>query len=259
MGRLLENLLHLNHLRKFVGFEVLGAALKTEFKHKLIGKPEGKKVLVLAPHFDDDVLGCGGTLALHTLAKDQIQIVYLTAEASTAEIRKAEAKQAAKILGANELTFLDRPDGKLGVDAEIIKALSQIISQEKPDLIYTPTFDDPHPDHLATCQNLARALEQTPFAGQIFSYEIWSPIFANRLVKIDETIEQKKQAMLAHASQLKERSYLEALLGLASYRAGMFNHGKYAEAFFACDRQLYLKLFDLIKKTSGKAGIAQLS
>ena len=62
---------------------------------------------------------------------------------------------------------------------------------------------------------------------------------------IDSVINYKKKAIRAHASQLNDRDYLEAIIGLNRYRAGMFRVGEYAEAFFSYNKELYLKLLRL--------------
>ena len=120
--------------------------------------------------------------------------------------------------------------------------MSQIINETKPNTVYVPSFADPHPDHLETAKLLAIALPASEFKGEILAYEVWQPIFANRLVNIESVWESKEKAILAHKSQLADRNYLSAISGLNRYRAGMFNVGKYAEAFFSVNKELYLKI-----------------
>ena len=88
----------------------------------LIDKPEGSKVLVLSPHQDDDIFGCGGVLHKHHLAGDYIVSVYLTdgrkggTESESDEQitlkRREEAHKAADIIGINRLVFMDKEDYK---------------------------------------------------------------------------------------------------------------------------------------------------
>src|SRR5262249_19026582 len=93
-----------------------------------------KSIVVLAPHMDDEVLGCGGILRGHVLAGAHVTVVYMTdgrrgkpelyqqnlsKEDLTREedhlvlLRKEEAARAARIVGIQELLFLDYPDGNL--------------------------------------------------------------------------------------------------------------------------------------------------
>lgn len=245
-----DYLLHLNHLRKFVGYETFYRAINTGFKLDILDKPISGKALVLSPHPDDDAFGCGGTISLHRKVGCEVKVIYLHDGSGGGEkdVREAEARNSADILGTHDLEFWQIADKQELKTPKDIKRLSDVINTFDPAVIYVPSFLDPHPDHCEVAELLAYALKSTNFSGMIFSYEIWSPIFANRLIKIDEVIDLKKQAIDAHGSQLTERGYKEAIVGLAQYRAGMFNAGKYAEAFFACDGKTYQKLFKL---TSG--------
>ena len=255
-----DYLLHLNSLRKAFGGGILYSAIRTKLKLQILGGISQKKTLVLSPHPDDDVIGCGGTLSLLTKENSQIKIIYLTQgsggtekrlsqreKKALGEEREEEARRAAKLIGTGDIEFWRYQDGGLSGGRAIGKLMTELIVKFDPEVIFCPSFQDSHPDHVQTVRILCGALKNMPnFRGEIWSYEVWSPLFANRLIKIDGVIEVKKQALSCHKSQLESRSYLKAVIGLATYRAGMFMAGEYAEAFFACDRSLYLKLFDLI-------------
>ncbi len=257
--RLKDNLLSVNNLRKFAGYSIFRSGVKSDFKLEIYNSMPECNVLVLSPHPDDDVIGCGGALRLHADSGASIKVVYLTdgssgegkkdksREKKVAMVRESEAKKAGEIIGANDLIFWRYQDGKLPNNKTTQKLLLTLISDFKPDIIYAPSFLDPHPDHLEACKILRDALKQVNFEGTIYSYEIWTPIYANRLISIDKSVHKKELAVLAHESQNKERSYFEAIMGLNRYRAGMHNAGKYAEAYFACNKELYLKLFELVE------------
>ncbi len=261
LKRLKDNLLHINNLRKFLGYEIFRQATASSLKLEIIKTPPEGRVLILSPHLDDDVIGCGGIIKLHIQKDDQVKIVYLADGSGglpknkiftrsdrrrLAQTREKEAKEATLILGVDEPIFWRYQDGHFSANSTTIKLLENILSTFSPDIIYLPSFLDPHPDHLETCKIFYQVLPRYDFAGQIFSFEIWSPIYANRLVNIDKVIDYKKRALLAHKSQLSSRGYLEAIMGLNQYRAGMYNAGKYAEGFFACNKKLYLQLFELL-------------
>jgi LmbE family N-acetylglucosaminyl deacetylase len=256
--KLVDSLLDLNHLRKFAGFAVLKNVWGSGFKLQVVARPPRGRVLVLSPHPDDDVLGGGGALALHARQGDRVKIIYLfdgsggeqdpARRRAIARNREAEARLAAQILGANYLEFWRVPDGASILNRSCATKLTRVWRAFAPDIIYAPSFLDPHPDHCATARLLAFFLKKYNFQGLIYSYEVWAPQFINRLVSIDATKELKVQAIKAHRSQLEARGYLDAMIGLAKYRAGMFGAGGYAEGFLSCRRQLYLSLFDLIKK-----------
>ena len=223
-------------------------------------------VLVLSPHPDDDAIGCGGTIKLHSDSGAVIKTVFLTdgsagkrraskdAQKKLVELREKETRRAGEILGISDLIFWRYQDGKLACNKTTTKLLSTLISDFKPDIIYAPSFLDPHPDHLETARILYCSLSENQYQGTIYSYEVWSPIYANRIICIDETIHKKELAILAHESQLKERSYFDAVMGLNRYRAGMYSAGQYAEAFLSTNKELYLRLFDLASFKENKKG-----
>lgn len=243
MKNIKDNLLHINNLRKALGFSVFHEAVKSESKHEILENMPKGNVLVIAPHPDDDVFGCGGTIKLHTSQSDKVKIVYLTCKGTE---REKEARKAASVLGVTDLEFLDLKDGAIVSNNLAIEQFSNLINEFQPKIIYAPSFLDPNNDHFECAKILSQTLKKMPFAGKIFLYEVWSPIYTNRLVVIDKSFQTKVEAMSEHKSQLKDRDYLDAMTGLARYRAGMFNAGRYAEAFFTCNRELYIKLFDLI-------------
>ena len=117
------------------------------------------KVLVLAPHPDDESIGCGGTLCLHAGRGDRSAVVYLTSgelglkhlPTSKAWLaREQEAAKAAQVLGIGERFFLRLPDWCVGDDvAKAAMKLSPLLKRLRPDLIYLPHAQEWHPDHKA--------------------------------------------------------------------------------------------------------------
>lgn len=262
-----DRLLQINHFRKFIGQEFVYNALHSNFKLEIKSTPPTGKVLVLSPHPDDDIIGCGGVLAMHVKQGDAVKVVY-TSDGSLgfADIkrptqrektelvreREFEAKEAAKVIGVDDLVFWRYKDGNISANSSAVKLMQNLLSSYKPDIVYIPSFQDPNSDHFETCKIFAESIRLLSFEFEIISYEVWSPLFANRIISIDKYINQKKQALEAHRTQLKSRGYLDAILGLGKYRAGMYKAGNYAEAFFSCNRNLYLKLFDLMEFKNGK-------
>jgi LmbE family N-acetylglucosaminyl deacetylase len=268
MRRLIHHALHWNALRKLVGWSTLDAAVKNRLHLEIVSDPPSGKVLVLAPHPDDDIFGCGGALAKHVDQGDEIQIVYLCdgrsgTKRATTEIvreelkktRRAEATAAAEILGipAADLSFWGYRDGHLIANKTTTKALTQVIADFVPRTIYVPHPSDSHPDHEATATVLFKTLQAigADLPSEIWSYEIWQPTFANRLLDISATLAQKEAAITAHASQLKCRPYADAILGLNAYRGGMHGLPGPAEAYLVLKPPLYLKLWELLRGLNG--------
>jgi len=262
IGKIKNRLLQINHFRKFIGGELVYQAIQSDFKLEKNFKPKGGKVLVLSTHPDDDVFGCGGTIRLHFEAADYVKILYLSdgslgfpdikrptsrERTELARDREQEAKSAAKILGVKDLVFWRYRDGNLSANSSAVKLMQNLLNEYKPETVYLPSFQDSNSDHFETCGIFVEAIKNIDLNPEIISYEVWSPLFANRIISIDKVIDLKKQAIEAHRSQLRSRGYFDAIVGLNQYRAGMFSAGQYAEAFFSCNKKLYLKLFDLIE------------
>src|SRR5438552_2965198 len=105
-------------------------------------------VLVIAPHPDDESIGCGGTLRLHTRRGDRVVVAYLTSgelglkgvpRETVWEKRENEARKAGKILGLAKPFFLRFGDWYLGEQIDpAAAALAPLLHKEKPELIYVP-------------------------------------------------------------------------------------------------------------------------
>lgn len=196
------------------------------------------KVLVLAPHPDDESIGCGGALCLHALAGDSIVAVFLTSgEAGlkncpeARRIREAEAHAAAQILGIKNLHFLHGPDGSLSNEInQLATALRPILQSEQPNLIYLPHPGESHPDHKAATPILSAALGNMRVKTR--AYEIWTPLPQFQyLENIDAVMPRKLEAIRAHRSQLEQLDYADAIAGLNRYRGAFSCKCRYAEAF----------------------------
>lgn len=217
-------------------------------------RPGAERVLVLAPHMDDETIGCGGTLALHARCGARITVVFMTdgsqgtvdvttlsgearvrREREINALRKAESALALHELGIHAAVYLDGPDGRLSARSDLAARLRAVIEECRPDLIYLPHFLEEHPDHRATTDVLLAACEGTSWEFLCMGYEIWTPLFPNCLVRVSETIELKKRALSHYASQIAQANYTQACLGLNAYRAiGLLDsHDAYAEAFCA--------------------------
>lgn len=256
-----RNLLSLSSLAKNLGFASVYSATKFDYHIEIKEEIKANRVLVLAPHPDDDVFGCGGTCKKIADGGGSITVCYFCDGAggvpegrdeagevrhydqNLINIRKSESKKSAEILGIGKQVFFGYRDGKLAAGSAAIRALSDLIKEIKPDIIFVPSFLDNHPDHRVVNEILINVLSQEKFDGEIWAYEIWTPIFPNRVINITSNIESKKQAMNAQVSQLKSRGYDKAIIGLNQYRAEINNFSGYGEAYFVSKFDIYRKLY----------------
>ena len=217
-------------------------------------EPGKCRIAVLAPHMDDEVLGCGGTIARHVAAGSDVTVIFLTdgrrgggRNVSQTEIvgaRKAEARSAAQVLGVRAVTFLDAEDSRLRADPSVPARLRDILELKRPEIVYLPFLLEQHPDHRAASGALLAATRGSALRFECRGYEVWTPLFPNCLVRIDETIHLKQRALSCYQSQLAVMDYLHSSIGLNAYRAmGLGSHGgRFAEAFHALELADYRRL-----------------
>src|SRR3954462_15357013 len=101
----------------------------------------GERLLVLAPHPDDEVIGCGGLVALHLRDGRKVHVVVATdgAQAGDAAQREAESRAALATLGDATIEFLSFPDRALANAHELDGHLAAVLRAWKPDLIAVPS------------------------------------------------------------------------------------------------------------------------
>lgn len=207
-------------------------------------------VLVVAPHMDDDVIGAGGTLLLHRQLGSETHVVFCAAGAS-AEIdatRKAEARHAGKAMGFASLEWLDLPDGSLSLhEPEMASQLSRQLQVHAPQQVFCPFVSDHHRDHSAAAQALALAIRKTGWTGDVWSYEVWSPLWPNVAVDISGVHAMKRDVIEIYASQTAGLDYADGTLGLNRYR-GLKVHAAYAEAFYVCSAAEFCAMADQMNR-----------
>lgn len=190
------------------------------------GWSDTRRTLVLAPHPDDEVLGCGGTIARRAAAGAMVWIVHLTDGAAgngTVAQREEEARVAAATLGLgpDRLAFLAFPDGHLSDHVETATARIQgLVEELEVEDLFVPYRRDYHPDHAAAWR-IGRACLRCGM--RIYEYPIWyGPWLLWRLrgrarlaalrqllevrravrVRVAEVLEVKRRALGAYRSQL---------------------------------------------------------
>ncbi len=189
-------------------------------------------VLVVAPHPDDETLGCGGAIAaLRALGLAVLILVISDGTKSHPNstaypapklkaLRMAETQAAMGLLGVDsaQITFLELPDGDVPLPRSVefepaLDRCQQYLSTRQPAIVFLPWRHDPHPDHRATWQLINQALLQWDPLPRLIEYPIWDWDPTQRRqtnealsvvpwrLDISDTVPLKQQAIAAYRSQ----------------------------------------------------------
>ncbi|MET3684227.1 LmbE family N-acetylglucosaminyl deacetylase [Alkalibacillus flavidus] len=207
-------------------------------------EPTENRVLILAPHVDDETIGLGGTIMRYKNRTNpaQVHVCYLTDGAGSVsdagredliQARKQEAKAVEKLFDLDSVTFLDKPDGQLIADAETVSTVRQMIDDMEPDIVYVTPHVDCHPDHVAAGNVLAEALINSTCQPDVRTYEINTTIpknYINTVVDITPHFKTKDMATTIFQSQAID---FDGLMKRNQYQAHLVSDSnvKHAEVF----------------------------
>jgi LmbE family N-acetylglucosaminyl deacetylase len=208
------------------------------------------RVLCIAPHPDDEVLGCGGALMLLARQGAHVQSLILTrgdqapgtSGQAHAKTRLQESIAAADIMGTLTPKFLDFPDRELHYSEPLINAILQGLQSLPPKttgapaLLFLPSLSEPHPDHQAVALAGMAAAQRWNQPITVLFYEVGAPLHPNTYLDITSVAEQKWQAVAQFTSQLGLENYEGLCRAMATLRAfGKKPECTAAEAYFQVD------------------------
>ena len=212
------------------------------------------KVLVVASHPDDEVLGCGGTIAKHVANGDEVHVAIMSTGVTSRddygqgfELLDA-AYESKMVLGYKPQWILEYPDNEMDSVPllDIVKSVEAFVHNLKPDIVYTHHAGDLNIDHRITHQAVMTACRPLPGCSvkTILCFEVpssteWGQGFEpNWFVDISDTWEKKRDALVAYMSEMREfphpRSY-DGVWHLANLRGATVGV-EMAEAFMVARR-----------------------
>lgn len=179
-----------------------------------------RSVLVLAPHPDDEVFGCGGAIAAHVAAGVAVNVLVLTDGGvfGDAEVRMCESEAAARVLGCSAPRFWHLPDRGLRYDEQWVQRLQLLAAELQVDLVYAPSPWEVHPDHRQTMMLAQELVLRLGGATRLAFYEVGSPLRPNVLLDLTPVLDVKRAAMACFTSQLARQDYARQILALNQYR-----------------------------------------
>lgn len=228
-----------------------------------------KKVLVVAAHPDDEVLGMGGTLLKHHLNGDQISVIFLSdgvtgrdfkyepnRRSAEIEARKKMALSAGNFFGSQAIKFLDLPNLRMDQEhlLEITKFIEKQIESFEPDIVYTHFSSDTNIDHVITNKACVIALRPTPDRKvsslrlfEVCSSTEYSPMMfgddfvPNLYINISDLTEKKLELLECYNFEMRQPPHprsLESIVARDVYRGSSV--GLYrAEAFIEIRRIVF--------------------
>jgi len=217
-----------------------------------------ENVLVISPHPDDEIIGCGGTLIKMLAEGSIVTVLQLTDGSSTyalkdsperakKTIRLEEAKIVAEKLGINELILLKEDQSHFKCTENMVKKLSEILLRLNPKVIFIPFMNDRHPDHVAANTILCKALEVSNLnlsEVNILSYEVWSLVPPNSFCIINDQFHKKAKMLMHYRTGMKVVDYVHFCEDLNAYHSyNLLGIKGFAEVFLNLNAKTYLKLF----------------
>ncbi|MBS3095204.1 PIG-L family deacetylase [Candidatus Woesearchaeota archaeon] len=205
-----------------------------------------KTIMAFVSHNDDEIIGIGGTLLKYVKeGKEIIVVIFSYGEKShphlkeeiVSSTRQKEAEDIDKIF-ERECIFLGLEEGKIREEANKNNARGRIktlVRKYKPEIIFTHSESDPHPDHKAVNYVVMNALKKTGYNKSIYTFEVWNILNENKpaiYVDISDTFELKKRLMKKFKSQ---KVFIYPLWIPVWYRARSYGKKcdcKYAEKFY---------------------------
>lgn len=215
-----------------------------------------KNILVVAAHSDDEVLGCGGTIAKHVMNGDRVTVVFMTDGVGSrvgndnddVAIRNVSAKKALSTLSVSQSFQFDFPDNNMDSVPllQVVKKIEKVIEQIQPSVVYTHFAHDLNVDHRITHQAVMTACRPQVQSSvkEIYTFEVLSStewasktndqFLPQLIVDVSESWELKVKALECYHTEMRKfphsRSY-EAVEALAVLRGSTHGVSK-AEAFF---------------------------
>jgi LmbE family N-acetylglucosaminyl deacetylase/SAM-dependent methyltransferase len=207
----------------------------------------GSAALALAPHPDDEVIGCGGTLLrlaeqgarihiLHATDGSEAASLWHAPDAVRRTVRLEEAQRVAEAMGAATEYWRESNTAFRETEA-LVERLARRLDELRPALVFVPFVTDVHPDHRTLCRLLGRALERVPDAARaarVLSYQVWGLVAANAWCDVTEVLPKLEQLLQLYVTAMKVEDYVHFLQERDYHNAcALTGRPGFAEAYFS--------------------------
>lgn len=209
------------------------------------------RVLVLVPHQDDEVVGCGGTICKFGKHGAHVKVIYMTGYSngdnssylrSLCPIDKSEADVALRALRCFESEMIHPGIKSVRCDRRSYDRVGSIMNEYEPDVLFVPCFDESRPDYIKTAAIAANALQRYVYKVDCYCYSFGGVSRPNTLVDITDVIDDKIEAIREHKSQRKTVDDGELIRQMHQYRlSSTQERDRYCECFHRYPKDLYLE------------------
>lgn len=205
-----------------------------------------KKVLIISPHADDEVIGCGAAINHFVKNQAEVTVLVVTKECQrsiaksynyTAEQRIVESHMAREILGYQNLVYFEYPELELNTNRTLRKKfhneLSKFLLELNPECVFIPNAKEMHPDHRAIGESCRKVIVEGK-RNNLFSsiknmliYEVWGPINMNTYLEISEESKLKKERSIScYKSQVASVDYKAIINFIGKFRGDILKKSK---------------------------------
>jgi LmbE family N-acetylglucosaminyl deacetylase len=213
----------------------------------------GMRVLAIAPHPDDEAIGCGGTLLRHKACGDIVTIAYITDGRRSRALgldpeemaarRRQEATAGARALGADRCEWLGLPEGEW-IATQLRPIMRGLLDTYAPDIVYAPSRVDFHPEHcrVAAALGLALAELSSEVNLQVRAYQVQTPLTRVLANLVADTSDVAIECAAALDGYTTQRGNMARALRQRRYSAAFYRLPRQAEEFWELSPVQYVAL-----------------
>ena len=219
----------------------------------------GRTAILLAPHPDDEIIGCGGTALRLARAGARVVCVQATDGADghalrdfPADVRRTvrldEARKVAAAAGFATVEFWGVDESHFRATPDLVERLAALLVRERPALVFTPFLTDSHADHTALSALLGEALARTDAAAattdcEVLGYEVWGAAPADVVCDVTDLRAEHEALLWLYDTGMKVDDFVDLCTRRGFHHACAYlGRPGLAEAFFACPAAAFPEL-----------------
>jgi LmbE family N-acetylglucosaminyl deacetylase len=209
------------------------------------------RVLVIVPHVDDEIMGCGGTICEVAKKGAHVKVVHMCGGAHRSNesctsglvmMDRGEVEVALRALRCYDCEWVDIDSTEVLCDRRIGIKVKEIIYSYRPDIIFVPCYVESRTDYMRTATMVAQALQHYPYHLRCYVYSYEGVSKPDVLVDITTSIEEKIEAVKERRSQVKVINDEEHVRAIDGYSLSTKCDGRYCERFNTYSLEMYVQI-----------------